>query len=146
MPGPSDLPRWSTAPYVAWTGPSAPVRLPLAVFIDAPGGPLDRVAADLDVSTFLNDRFHPWFLTPEAVSGLEHEAPTALILDPGGCVRVGPFRPESASAWISAANQTLRDLKAGVRSDRALPPLRFSFALPPDHPLWGRCAPPTGAE
>src|SRR5204862_5947019 len=54
--GPDDLPRWSLAPHVSWAGLDAPATRPLAVFVDDPGGPLDQIAADADVTTFLNDR------------------------------------------------------------------------------------------
>ena len=140
VPGPTYLPRWSVAPYVAWTGPSAPVRLPLAVFIDSPGGPLDAIAANLDVTTFLNDRFHPWFLTPGAAPGLTEATPAALILDETGCVLVAPFLPDGPDAWIEAANQALREQREGKHPTGALPQITFSFPLPEDHPLRGRCA------
>lgn len=148
MPGPPDLPRWSTAPYVIWTGPSAPSTLPLAVFVDQPGGPLDQIAADIDVTTFLNDRFHPWFLTPEAAPGLVPSPPAALLLDARGCVRAGPFSPDSAQDWINTANQVLQALRDGEVSTGTLPPVTFSFPLAQDHPLRGRCIspdPPSGS-
>lgn len=140
VPGPPDLPRWSEAPWVAWTGPSTPVSRPLAVFVDLPGGPMDRIASDPDVATFLNDRFHPWFLLPEVAIGLPSPSPLALILDAGGCVRQAPFRPADAQAWIAAANAVLLALDAGELGTLSLPTLSFSFALPEDHPLRGRCA------
>lgn len=139
VPGPPDLPRWSEAPYVEWSGPSSPVSRPLAVFVDLPGGPMDAIAADLDVTTFLNDRFHPWFLRPDAVDGLP-PAPLALILDRAGCVRAAPFRPEGPAAWIAAANAVLLDLDAGRAATERLPELRFDFPIAADHPLFGRCA------
>src|SRR5436190_1822950 len=80
--GPDDLPRWSLAPHVSWAGLDAPATRPLAVFVDDPGGPLDQIAADADVTTFLNDRFTPIFLIPE-------RAPLARgvsFLDSEGCV------------------------------------------------------------
>ena len=142
VPGPSDLPRWSEAPYVAWTGPAAPISRPLAVFVDLPGGPMDQIASDADVATFLNDRFHPWFLVPEAAPDLA-APPAALFLDSHGCLLRGPDRPESPAAWIDEANAVLLALSRGEAHGHALPPQRFGFSLPAEHPLRGRCA---GAE
>ena len=136
---PEDLPRWSKAPYVLWSGPQSPVSRPLAVFVDDPGGPLDRIIADVDVTTFLNDRFHPWFLTPEVAPGLVPSPPQALILDAAGCLRVAPFLPESPSAWIAVANRALIELAEGRAATGALPEVQFGFLLSPEHPLRGQC-------
>ena len=138
---PAGVPRWSTAPYVRWAGPRDPSTGPLAVFVDHPGGPLDRIAADPDVTTFLNDRFVPWFLTPSAAEGLP-PAPAALWLDPRGCVLAGPLRPASPDAWIATANAVLQ---AGPdRPTRPLDPRPsgWSFELPAGHPLRSSCARP----
>lgn len=139
VPGPADLPRWSQAPYVSWTGPGQPVTRPLVVFVDRPGGPLDRVAEDVDVATFLNDRFHPWFLVPEAAPGLVAAPPAALILDARGCVRAAPFLPETPADWIARANEVLLALDRGEPATARLPEVAFTFPLAPDHPLRGRC-------
>lgn len=138
-PGPPDLPRWSEAPHVAWAGPSTPISHPLAVFVDLPGGPMDTIASDPDVATFLNDRFHPWFLVPEAAPDLA-SPPAALFLDAYGCLLRGPDHPESPRAWIEEANAVLLALAQGTANGRALPEQRFGFDLPEDHPLRGRCA------
>jgi len=139
LPGPPDLPRWSEAPYVAWSGPATPITRPLAVFVDLPGGPMDQIAGDADVATFLNDRFHPWFLVPEAAPDLA-EPPAALFLDASGCLLRGPDRPDGPAAWIEEANAVLLAIHAGDTQPRALPEQRFGFSLGPDHPLRGRCA------
>lgn len=112
---------------------------PLAVFVDQPGGPLDAIVADVDVTTFLNDRFEPWFLTPEAAPGLVPSPPAALILDAAGCVRAEPFRPDGPETWIQVANRALLELSAGRPATATLPEVDFTFALRPDHPLRGRC-------
>ena len=39
----------------------------VALIIDRPGGPLDQLIADPDVSTFLNDRFDAHFVHPEKI-------------------------------------------------------------------------------
>lgn len=123
---------------MAWVGPSAPVDRPLAVFVDEPGGPLDLLATDPDVATFLNDRFHPWFLVPSAVPGLP-DPPAAILLDAQGCVRAAPFRPADPAAWIAAANAALLEIAAGVPGSARLPELAPTFPLSADHPLRGRC-------
>lgn len=141
LPGPTDLPRWSEAPYVEWVGPSTPVTRPLAVFVDQPGGPLDLIAADIDVTTFLNDRFHPWFLRADQVDGPADE-PYAFLLDARGCLRAPPFRPATPEAWIETANAALLAMSASAPDAGPLGSLSLGFPLPADHPLWGRCAGP----
>lgn len=137
-PDPVGVPRWSTAPHVRWAGPADPVDRPLAVLVDEPGGPLDRIAAHPDVTTFLNDRFRPWFLVPSAASGLP-PAGTAWFLDQRGCLLGPPTQPASPGAWIEAANAAaVRQAQGG---DGALP-LRLRseiLAIPPRHPLRGLC-------
>lgn len=102
IPGPPDLPRWSTAPYVQWDGlqktqtPTAPI----ALFVDTPGGRYDQLAHDADVATFLNDRFHAVFLTPER-AGL----PSGVwFVSEEGCLLTGRQQPQTPAAWIDAAN------------------------------------------
>ena len=137
--GPDDLPRWSLAPHVSWSGLTDPATRPLAVFVDDPGGPLDRIAADADVTTFLNDRFTPIFLIPE-------RAPLARgvsFLDSEGCLLLGPIEPPTPAAFIEIANDLQVRLAAGSVSpehvDAIVPPQ--PLALPPDSPLRLACAP-----
>ena len=141
-PGPEGLPRWSTAPYVEWSGPRDPVERPLAVFIDQPGGPLDQIAADPDVTSFLNDRFSAWFLTPAAAQGLP-SAPAALWLDIEGCLLAGPARPSTPEEWIAAANDILRRAPGAPTHRLDPPPRNWTLALPEDHALRATCSPRT---
>ena len=136
--GPDDLPRWSLAPHVSWAGLAGPATRPLAVLVDDPGGPLDQIAADPDVTTFLNDRFTPIFLIPE-------RAPLArgvTFLDSEGCVLLGPIEPSTPEAFIEVANDLQVRLAAGgvspVHVDAIVPPQPLS--LPPDSPLRLACA------
>lgn len=138
LPPPADHPSWSTAPWVAWA-PFQPLGpAPLAVFVGEPGGALDRLVADDDVTTFLNDRFQGYFLPPELFPDLPAGA---LFLDLRGCVLAGPFAPASPEDWIAAANRVLLDQAAGRASSMALnpAPTRFGVELPADHPLRARC-------
>ena len=136
--GPDDLPRWSKAPHVHWAGLDEAGTRPLAVFVDDPGGPLDRIAADLDVTTFLNDRFTPIFLVPE-------RSPLARgvsFLDRDGCLLLGPVAPASPGEFVALANDLQVKLAAGgvapTRADAIVPPQPLS--LPGDSPLRLACA------
>ena len=137
-PSPSGIPRFSTAAYVRWAGPGDPVSRPLAVFVDVPGGDLDQLVADPDVTTFLNDRFHAWFLTPEAAEGLP-TAPAAWFVDGEGCLLGGPERPAGPASWIAAANTAV----AAPPEDRHPAPrlsfVSFGLEVPALHPLRGLC-------
>ncbi len=77
---------------------------PVALVRDAPGGALDRVVADPDVTTFLNDRFHPTFelLAPGGVGSV-------TFLDGCGCRVRGPATPADAAAFIALANEVMLD-------------------------------------
>lgn len=128
IPGPADLPRWSTAPHVAWEGLQQ-TRAPhqaIALFVDAPGGPLDQLAHDADVATFLNDRFHAVFLTPER-AGLQSGV---RFLSAEGCL-IGAAQPPTPAAWIAAANDALLSTQR-----RTWPGIG---GLAADHPLSGGC-------
>lgn len=141
--GPDDLPRWSKAPHVRWAGladarTTSPDMRPLAVFVDDPGGPLDRIAADPDVTTFLNDRFTPVFLVPE-------RSPLARgvsFLDRDGCLLLGPVAPASPAEFVALANDLQVKRAAGgiapTRVDAIVPPQPLS--LPTDSPLRLACA------
>ena len=134
---PIGIPQWSTAPYVQWTGPDDPITRPLAVLIDQPGGPLDQIAADPDVTSFLNDRFHPWFIIPEQVQHLS--AGQALFLNPEGCVLSAISSPQSPLDWIDSANSALLENEQPSRKQplEVLP--IWAFSLPESHALYGKC-------
>ena len=133
-PPSSDLPRYATAPHVQWAG-LAPTERVLAVFVDEPGGPLDRIAHDPDVATFLNDRFSPIFLPPKIAPDL----PSAIwFIDPSGCLRHAPLRPESPAEFIAAANAVM--LESPPQTYTNLPE-EWGIPVPRPHPLWLRCAP-----
>ena len=90
----------STAKWVEWRPEAVPVARPLAVFVDAPGGPADSVAADPAVTTFLNDRFHPVF----RLSDPAQATGTVQFLTADGCAFGEPFAPAGPSAFVQAAN------------------------------------------
>jgi hypothetical protein len=136
--GPDDLPRWSQAPHVRWAGLTDAGTRPLAVFVDDPGGPFDRIAADHDVTTFLNDRFTPVFLVPARsplVRGVS-------FLDREGCLLLGPVAPTSPAEFIELANDLQVRLAAGavspVRVDASVP--ADPLPMPVDSPLRLACA------
>jgi hypothetical protein len=134
---PADLPRWSKAPHVRWAGLGAAAPPPLAVFVDDPGGLVDRIAADDDVATFLNDRFTPVFLVP-ASSPLERGV---SFLDGDGCLLLGPTTPGSPPEFIELANDLLVRLVAGsvtpVSAEPLIPP--EPLELPSESPLRLAC-------
>ena len=138
-PPSSDLPRYATAPHVQWTG-LAPTERILAVFVDAPGGPLDRIAHDPDVATFLNDRFSPIFLTPELAPDLP---PAIWFIDRSGCLRHPPLRPVSPGEFIAAGNAVMLD---SPPQKYTIAPENWGLPLPEGHPLWLECAPESSAH
>ncbi len=89
--------------FVEWHQPDDPVARPLAVFVGPPGSTLDLLARDVDVTTFLNDRFHP-LLLPAFGS---QPSGTAAIYSADGCVLIEPFVPASPEIWIQAANRAV---------------------------------------
>lgn len=93
----------STAPYVEWQDPAAPVTRPVALVVDTPGGPIDRLVADPDVTTFLNDQFHPvWAASsPYAPTG------SVRFFTPAGCPLGEALRPTDPAALIAAANAVI---------------------------------------
>jgi hypothetical protein len=93
----------STAPWVEWRGAAVPVHGPVAIFVDKPGGPLDRIAADPDVTTFLNDRFHPIFLTESVHQG----AGTVRFYDGCGCPLTSAEAPSDPATFIGIANTVI---------------------------------------
>jgi hypothetical protein len=136
--GPRNLPRWSQAPYVRWADLDDASPHPVAVFVDEPGGPLDRLAADHDVTTFLNDRFQPFFLVPD-------DAPLprgVTFLDRRGCVLEGPASPASAAELVALANRVQLDLSRGAGGTAIAPtPWSRGASLAAGHPLRIACAP-----
>jgi len=108
----------ASASYVEWRAADVAVDRPLAVFVDGIGGPMDSVARDWDVTTFLNDRFHA-LRVPEFGA---QPMGTAAFYSADGCLLYGPFVPSTGSAWIVAANQVIVLPAASGRSaDHAAP-------------------------
>jgi hypothetical protein len=107
--------------------------------VEESGGPLDQIAADSDVTTFLNDRFHPWFIAPESVDGLN--AGTHLFLDIDGCLLISVQPVQSASAWIEQANLAVQALEKKQDQGPLHPTPDWNFELRADHPLFGYCQP-----
>ena len=91
------------AVYVEWRHDEDPVDRPVALFVDSPGGPVDRIAADPDVTTFLNDRFHPVFRAHS--DGLPEGS--VSFYTPEGCPLTSAARPTSPAAWIELANSVI---------------------------------------
>ncbi len=104
-PSPPPLARanGSLAPHVEWAREDAPVSRPVALFVDTPGGPLDTIASNSDVATFLNDRFHPVFR--RAAAGA---APTLHFYSADGCLLAGPLAPTSPESFIALANEVVQ--------------------------------------
>lgn len=105
LPAPVDPSSPSTAPYMEWRTAQGPVTHPVVRVVDEPGGPLDRIVADVDVTTFLNDRFHPIFRRP----GAYPDEPIALagtvqFFDPLGCPITPALRVWSPQELIDVAN------------------------------------------
>lgn len=116
---PPDPPPVTAAPSVArwvqWRAETEPVSRPVALIVDVEGGPLDRVVADADVTTFLNDRFHPVLRAPGA-----GEAGTVRFYTADGCAFGPPLRPADAAAFIDAANAVVVRAEARGRAAAAL--------------------------
>lgn len=110
-PSPTGIQRWSTTDYIHWKGPEDPVKRPIALIVDQPNGPLDQICADVDVTSFLNDRFHPIFIHSRIMPKLD----SALILiSPEGQTLGGPLMPPNAEAWIQLGNQLMRQEKLPI--------------------------------
>ena len=86
----------SHARWVGWRALDQAVAAPIAWFSGAPGGSVDQIAMDRDVTTFLNDRFSPVFEVGEAE--------TVQFLTADGCAFGLPLPLRSAEAFIDAAN------------------------------------------
>ena len=126
------LPRYATAPHVLWAGLTPTDRV-LAVFVDTPGGPMDQLAHDADVATFLNDRFSPVFLTPEVAPQLPAGV---LFIDPDGCLRLDPGQPATPKDFIADANKVM--LGSPPRKWH-MEPTQWGIEVPGSHPLRLRC-------
>jgi hypothetical protein len=104
-----------------WRGDDAPVVGPVVVVRDVPGGPVDRLAADPDVTTFFNDRFHARFERLADGAGVG----TIAFYDGCGCVLVEPFSPSNPLAVIDTANAVIVRRDARVCEGR-----RFAYRCP----------------
>ena len=114
-PPPLSDPARTVAVYVEWRAPDAAVRAPVVVFVDVAGGPVDRLAADSDVTTFLNDRFHPVLLPAYAAQPVG----TVAFYDGEGCLLAGPARPADPQALIDLANGVVLDPRSrGITAPR----------------------------
>lgn len=123
-----------------WSGLAEWSERPVVVVVDRAGGPLDQLAADPDLATFLNDRFQAWFISPEA-------APPPLprrgvvFTTPEGCRLAGPLEPASADAWIAAANEVLLEVHGGAPGQAwEQTPSWTALSPPSGHPLRLGCA------
>lgn len=137
-PSPAAIPSptGSTAPWVEWRPPDAPVRGPVVLVVDRPGGPMDRIVADPDVTTFLNDRFHPLFRSAPTLAdptGTEPDAQpvgTVRFYDGCGCPLTPPLTPATPAAFIAMANAVI------VRTDAlACQEQPFRLGCGPRRPL-----------
>jgi hypothetical protein len=113
---------------VEWRSTVGPVDRPIARVVDVPGGPLDTIVADPDVTTFLNDRFYALFRLP----GIHPEEPVALaatvqFFRPDGCALTEPLQVGSPRELIDVCNAIV------VRDDlspRSSPGLTLRCAVP----------------
>ena len=137
VPDPEGIPRWSTSIHIHWSNPADPPTRPLAIFIGDPGGPIDQIVTNSDVTTFLNDRFDPWFIIPDMVQGIDAE--TALFLDLDGCSLGSAISPVGPSQWIGYANLALETLHEGSHDGPLSPSPVWNIAIPSTHPIHGTC-------
>ncbi|MES2640458.1 MAG: hypothetical protein V4850_13275 [Myxococcota bacterium] len=107
-PSPAAIPSptGSTAPWVEWRAVDAPVHGPVVLVVDRPGGAIDRLVADVDVTTFLNDRFHPLFRAEPAGPDAQPVG-TVQFYDGCGCPLTPPLTPATPAAFIAAANEVI---------------------------------------
>jgi hypothetical protein len=128
-PSPAAIPSptGSMAPWVEWRAADAPVRGPVALVVDRPGGPMDRLVADSDVTTFLNDRFHPLFQTAPAEPDAQPVG-TVQFYDGCGCPLTPSLTPATPAAFIVAANEVIVRPEALACQEQ---PFRLGCAAPP---------------
>ena len=100
---------------------------------------MDQIAGHHDVTSFLNDRFDPWFVAPEGVQGLPTEL--SFFLDLNGCLLEEPKTHNSPSEWIEDANRALIALQHGESFGPLKPEPEWGFYLPTGHPLFADCHP-----
>lgn len=93
----------SNALYVKWKRENEPVQRPVVLVIDQPGGIADRAVADLDVTTFFNDRFHPVFRRADETAG----PGTVQFFAVDGCPLTAPFTPQGPAHLIEVANRVI---------------------------------------
>ena len=87
--------------------------------------------------TFLNDRFHPWFVPPSKVQHIDEGQ--ALFLTAQGCLLEQPVMPTSVEEWIESANSALlKNQTAETERSLEIRP-EWDFSLPEDHALYGTC-------
>lgn len=129
----------------------------MAILIDEPGGLLDSLAGHPDVTTFLNDRFHPMFFSDSTPA---QPTPVTLLLDASGCLLAAPITATEATIWLQAVNAAaLAHVDRGpapIRGDTTerassphgagMPGGRPNLAVPlhefpQDHPLRRPCRP-----
>ena len=98
---------------------------------------MDQIAADDDVTSFLNDRFHPWFIAPEGKSGMAKEE--VLFLNHDGCLLTEPTSPKTAAEWIITANRASVANETGSDMGPLLPTPQWKFPISDNHPLNAIC-------
>ena len=105
----------------------------VALIVDRPGGPLDKLIADPDVSTFLNDRFDAHFVHPEEIGV---PGSRTVLLTPEGCPRSEAIAAATPAAWIASVNAALETPPGSTPAGR-LPGIA---GVLDDHPLARPCS------
>ena len=137
----AELPAVSEAVRVHWFSLEATVHRPIALFVDTPGGPMDRVASDADVTTFLNDRFHPILVTPEQAPDLARPNGAVWFINAEGCLLVEELSVEDPLAWIQHANKAVLAMREGdFIGPLAAQWERWHVNIPMGHPLRLHCS------
>jgi len=98
---------------------------------------LDRVAADPDVTTFLNDKFQPIFLVPDVAP--EFADSTVLFFAADGCLLAKPTQIRRPQDFIDLANQVMLQGNTVIFDDHHTP-LHWNLEIPPEHRLLKRCS------
>ncbi len=120
-PAPIASPTGSTAPWVEWRAADAPVRGPVVVVVDSPGGAVDRLVADPDVTTFLNDRFHPIFRPALRIGSETQPAGTLRFYDGCGRPLTDASTPATPAELIAIANEVIVRVEAHACEGRLFP-------------------------
>lgn len=124
-----------SAAHVQWVGFDRNPTAPVVLVWDRPGGPLDPILGDADLTTFLNQRFTPIRLDPGP------DPPRIELVDLDGCWRLPPWSPRSALEVVEAFNRAELDRAAGhpgIARPGLAPELLPGSAS--DHPLRRTCA------